>query len=261
MDIWKARSVLRNVTEPVETADATGTRLEYSFPDAPVAKFVNSVVSQYYPYIDDHLARDPVEKVRLALEYYFRSFSYAGDVNRLLALEGIAPIAINLTITANGQPPEDLYEPLFEALRENEKIEIAFENRHWDFAEMVDHTRRGVPRPTILDVRLPEGGNIGRYTDRYVYVAKFTTREEYEALLNNPNLRRPVDPARYRSLFEPLKGLYVVIGTRPVLMKYLLGPPRQFIAAMGIPSAHVLSGPTRGMEASTCPITFTSLPM
>ena len=33
-------------------------------------------------------------------------------------------------------------------------------------------------------------------------------------------------------------------------MKYLLGPPRQFIAANGVPTVHVLSGPTRGGEAS-----------
>lgn len=242
-------SILK-VTEPVETPDPTGTRVEYSFPDGSVTRFVNSVVSQHYPYIHDHLARDPLQKVKLTLEYYFRSFSYAGDVNRLLELEGIVPMSINLTITAKGEPPEGLYEPLREVLEQNEKVEITFENRHWDVAEIVDGTRRGVPRPTILDIQLPEGGNIGRLNERYVYVGKFTTPEEYETLLRNPNLRRPVDPDKYRGLFEQLKGLYVVIGARPVLMKYLLGPPRQFIAAMGIPSAHVLSGPTRGGEAS-----------
>jgi len=242
-------SILK-VTEPVETPDPTGTRVEYSFPDASVTRLINSVVSQHYPSVHDHLARDPLEKLKLALEYYFRSFSYAGDVNRLLELEGIVPITINLTITAKGEPPEGLHEPLREVLEQDEKVEITFENRHWDVAEIVNDTRRGVPRPTILDFELPEGGNIGRFTDRYVYVGKFTTPEEYAALLRNPNLRHPVDPNEYRSLFEGLKGLYVVVGARPVLMKYLLGPPRQFIAAMGIPSAHVLAGPTRGMEAS-----------
>jgi hypothetical protein len=238
------------VTEPVETPDPTGTRVEYSFPDGSVTTFVNSVVSEHYPYVHDHLARDPLGKVKLTLEYYFRSFSYAGDVNRLLELEGIVPISISLTITARGGPQGGLYEPLRRVLEENEKVEITFENRHWDVAEIVDRTRRGVPRPTILDSDLPEGGNIGRLNDRYVYVGKFTTPEEYEILLRNPNVRRPVDPHEYRALFEQLKGLYVVIGARPVLMKYLMGPPRQFIAAVGIPSAHVLSGPTRGGEAS-----------
>lgn len=41
-----------------------------------------------------------------------------------------------------------------------------------------------------------------------------------------------------------------MIGSRGALTNYLAGAPRQFIAADGTPTAHILPGPTRGGDAS-----------
>lgn len=246
----EGRPCTLHITSPTETPAPQGTTVEYSFDDSSVTEFVNSVVEHYYPLVHDHLARDPLGKIKLALEYYFRSYSYAGDVNRLLEFEGVVPIEITVALEGKGPMPSGLDPQLARTLESNGKIEVTFENKHWDFAEAVGRTRSGVQKPTILTNPLPPGGNIGRYNDNYVYVAKFTSRDGYNSLLRNPHLRSPVDLARYERLFEQLGGFYVVIGARPVLTKYLLGPPRQFISANGVPSAHILSGPTRGGEAS-----------
>ena len=237
------------VAEPVDTPDKSGTTVEYSFPDDSITQFLNNVITEHYPHVHEHLGRDELERLKLAFEFYLRSYSYAGDVNRLLEADGIVPIRISLTIV--GDVPTDLLEsPLGEILRAQGKFEVAFDCRHWDVEEAVGRTRAGVPKPTLLDMPLPEGGHIGQYSDRYLYVGKFKSPEEFASLLRNPHLRTAIDVKQYEGLFEQLLGLYVVIGARPALLKYLLGQPRQFVAAEGIPSAHVLAGPSRGGEAS-----------
>ena len=238
------------VTDPVETPDPQGTRVEYSFPGDEVTRFVNGILDTHLGAVHESLARDAKDRLSLALEFYFRSQSYAGDVNRLLRLAGIVPMDITVTVLATGELPASLNGEVSALLQTAGKLEARFPNIHWDFTEAVGLTASGVPKPTVLDGPLPPGGNIGRHTDRYVFVAKMTQEEEFASLLRNPNLRAPVSPDKYSSLFTQLKGLYIVVGARPVLMRYLLGPPRQFIAASGIPSAHVLAGPTRGGEAS-----------
>jgi len=238
------------ITDPVESPDPPGTRVEYSFPENWVTQFVNDVVRCHVPTVREHLCKDLADKVRLAFEFHFRSFSYAGDVQSLLGCDGVMPITFRVSVVATGEPPARLDPMLRDLLEEDGRVEVRFPNKHWDFQEAVARTRERVPRPTVLDIELPEGGRIGAYTERYVYVAKLTRRQQYEALLRNPNLRSPVDPATYAQLFDQLDGIYIVIGARPTLLNYLLGPPRQFISASGIPTSHVLSGPTRGGEAS-----------
>lgn len=243
------RPILK-ITDPVESPDAAGTKVEYSFAEDWVTQFVNDVLTRHVPMVREHLCKDPADKVRLAFEFHFRSFSYAGDVQRLLGYEGIFPITFRISLVATGGPPPSLDSVLAQLLGDEQTLEVRFPNKHWDFQEAVARTRERAPKPTVIDTELPEGGKIGSYNERYAYVAKLTKREQYEALLRNPNLRKPVDPASYAPLFDQLDGIYLVIGARPTLFDYLLGPPRQFISASGIPTSHVLSGPTRGGEAS-----------
>lgn len=243
------RPVLK-VTDPVESPDPSGTRVEYSFPENWVTQFVNDVVTSHVPTVREHLCKELADKVRLAFEFHFRSFSYAGDVQALLGCDGVVPTTFRVSVVATGGPSARLDPMLRQLLEQDGRVEVRFPNKHWDFQEAVDRTRERMPRPTVLDFQLPEGGRIGAYTERYAYVAKLTTRQQYEALLRNPNLRKPIDPATYSQLFDQLDGIYLVVGARPTFLNYFLGPPRQFISASGIPTSHVLSGPTRGGEAS-----------
>jgi hypothetical protein len=97
---------------------------------------------------------------------------------------------------------------------------------------------------------LPPAGALGRHNENYLYVGKIADIDGFRSLLDNPNLRRPIDPAQYDRLFEQMRGLYIAVGSRGVLERYLVDSPRQFVSADGIPSAHVLQGPQRGGEAT-----------
>ena len=245
-----ASDCVLQVTDPQDTRDPQGTRVEYTFQGDEVVQFVNEVMDTHLGAVHEHLARDPVSRAQLALEFYFRSQSYAGDVNGLMGLPDIVPIDITVTLTASGDIPPSLGGGVADILGAEGTVAARFRNVHWSFVEAVERTLSGVPKPSVLEMPLPPGGRIGRHSDRFVYVANLTQREQFESLLSNPNLRAPVPPGQYSVLFDQLIGLHIVVGARPVLTKYLLGPPRQFIAASGIPSQHVIAGPTRGGDAT-----------
>lgn len=235
---------------PAPPGSVTGTTVSYGFRQPLVSDFLREAIEGRLGNVPDALGRTPLDKIRLAVEHYFRSLTYAGDVNALVD-GGSAPMpTVRLAIlAATGTPVGHLPSELVEELKRG-AVTVSFPAKHWDAAEAVNRTRPGVPRPTILSQALPPGGLLGKFNDNFIYAASLTREEQYAALLANPNLRTKIDPAKYRWLFQNLRGLYVVIGAHPVLQKYLIGPPRQFIAANGVPSAHVLSPPSRGGEAT-----------
>jgi hypothetical protein len=67
-----------------------------------------------------------------------------------------------------------------------------------------------------------------------------------QKLISNPRARPQPDPLNYKTFFEKyVAGIYLVVGGREVLRKYMLNFPRPcFIAASGIPSAHDIYTPT-----------------
>ena len=238
-----------HITEHGATDEPTGTTVRYSFRDPLVSEFVTEVWNQQHSYLTDYLASSVREQITIALETYFRSYSYAGDVNVLLDIGSIDAIEMNVEVVSASTPTGPLPDPVVKELQVG-RITCKFKNGHWDLKEAVDRTRPGRPRPTVLSQALPPGGSLGRFNDNFVYVKSFTTEGEFRQLLENPNLRRPVDPSKYQTLFEQLRGVYVAIGSGSVLTRYVVGNPRQFIAADGTPTAHVLPGPTRGGDAT-----------
>jgi len=127
----------------------------------------------------------------------------------------------------------------------NDRIEVTFENKYWDIEESIrSHTRPGRPRPYVLKMPFPdEEGFIGEYSRNYIYVQKFTDWNSFKKLLSNPRVRYQPDLAKYQNLFERyIIGVYLVVGAREILDKYLIGVPRRHIvASSGIPSAHDLA--------------------
>jgi hypothetical protein len=238
-----------DMSDPVPSEEPPGTQLEYEFRNTPVTEMLTDVLAQHLEDVDDALAVDRLERLKFALEIYFRSYTYAGDVNALLGVLPGPEIRVVLVIRSTGAPTGQLHSDLADQLETN-PIEAEFPAKHWDVEEAVARTARGRPRATVLSQVLPPGGSLGRYGESYLYVGKLATDAGYRGLLDNPNLRRPIDALQYQRLFEQLRGVYVAIGSRAVLERYLGGAPRQFIAADGTPSAHVLPGPQRGGEAT-----------
>ena len=237
------------ITEPEATDEPSGTTVRYSFREPLVSEFVTELLTQQLSQVTEYLADNARDRISIALESYFRSYSYAGDVNVILGLNSPVPVAVNLELVsasiATGILPDDLVKEL-----QAGRIKCKFLSGHWDLKGAIDRTKPKRPRPTVLSQALPPGGNLGRFNENFVYVNTFTNEDQYKQLLDNPNLRRPIDPSKYQRLFEQLRGIYVAIGSGSVLSRYLVGSPRQFIAADGTPTAHVLPGPTRGGDAT-----------
>ena len=73
------------------------TELTYSFPDNKVSDFVR-LLFDYAKQVDNVLAVSLLEKFRLGIEYYFRTYSYAGNVSRLLGMAEIKVVDIGIYI-------------------------------------------------------------------------------------------------------------------------------------------------------------------
>ena len=238
-----------DITEHGDTDNPSGTTVSYRFREAMVSDFVVEVLAQQLPHLTEYLAVTARDRIALAFESYFRSYTYAGDVNALLGIGSPVQVDVNLEIVANSTPTGILPEELITELQSG-TVGSRFRCQHWDIKGAVDRTKSGRSRPTVLSQALPPGGTLGRFNENFVYGGVLSSPAEYAQLLENPNLRRPIDQSKYQRLFEQLRGIYVVVGSRAVLNRYLISGPRQFIAADGTPTAHVLPGPTRGGDAT-----------
>ena len=237
------------MSEPASSDKPSGTAVRYWFRDGLVSQVLTEIVAEQFRYASDALAGTTTEKLRLAIESYFRSYTYAGDVNALLGIGTQIEIDVTIRVLARKEITGALDTRVVDELAGG-PLELTFPARHWDVEEAVNRTRKGIPRPAVLTQALPPGGSLGRFNENYLYVGKLTDAVGYATLLENPNLRRKIDPAKYDRLFERLRGIYFALGSRAVLEKYIVTAPRQFVAADGTPSAHALPGPQRGGEAT-----------
>lgn len=243
-------AVTINYTDPVDDAGDSGTEVSYVFPDDKVTEFVDLLFA-YGAKVDDVLATTTVDKFRLAIEYYFRTYTYAGNVSRLLGNPGIKVTDISVNIVCRSPAGLDkIRNPeLKTILQANGTFASSFLNKHWDFAEAVSRARAGASRPAIISVDLQPAGLIGQYSQNYVYARGFTAKSDFRMFLSNPHIRDPPNVQSYENLFDQISGMYLVIGSIPVIKKYLIeDTTRHFIAASGIPSAHMLDKPSRGGE-------------
>lgn len=246
--------------EPAEISEGeTYTELSYSFStnERYVTNLIQDIYHHYFvefeePLIRDVLALSPLDKFKLALEHYFRTTGYAANVNNLLGVESTAPCTVDVHISCRGEALNQIGEEgLRQIFSNSPTISIRFKNEFWEVEEVVQRTRAGSRKPTVLRVDLPDGGDIGDHTVHYMYIKKFTNPSEYAKLLTNTKMppgRRP-QLSRYSTLFDRMLGVYLVIGSRDVLRKYLVGYSSmrralQPVAASGIPSIHVVHAPS-----------------
>jgi len=236
------------VNKPSQSDDDSHTNVSYAFPENIVSDFFNMIWVEYALKVSDELSKSRLDKFKIAVEYYFRNYSYAGDINRLLELAGIKKIKINITVLIADACSEKLEPDLWETIKELDRIDIDFENKFWDIEEALMRIPRGVPKPSTFNIDIPDGGKIGDFSNKYIYVAKFTEKDDYKKLLKNKLLRDEPDTSSYDTFFEQLRGVYVVIGSIPQFQIPYLENQARFISANGVRSSHILRTPTRGGE-------------
>lgn len=233
------------VKEPSPCNEANGTTIRYSFPDKRVTQFIRMVYNDCARRVDDKLAETPEDKLKLGVEYYFRSYSYAGNASRLMGIGGIKLSKITLSLlcseesTVSSLPEVELRG----IMHNNPAITLTFENKHWDIREAIGRTRPGYSKPQPISQPLPEAGRFTRQGPNYVYIQSFVGEQELEKLLVNPYLHIPVEVDQHRLFFSQCLGVNLVVGSVETVRPYVLGDVRQFICARGIPSDHLIDKP------------------
>jgi hypothetical protein len=225
--------------------DENQTSVSYTFPENQVSRFIKLIADRYLNKIHEDLAHDLIDKFKLAVEYHFRVYSYAGNVSRLLGVGGIKPVRISLKIICKSSLQNTLLTDELKALfNQNPEIIVEFENRHWDIEEIIRRLPRRVRKPfLVINPQIPEAGRFQRYPTDHILIKKFSTKEDFKALFQNPFLKQPIDIRRYDSFFDQVEGIYLIVGSVDLVEKYLIERQRQFIAASGIPSSHLLRIP------------------
>jgi len=225
----------------------TSTNVRYVFSDERIMQLIEILYDNYITtgIIHDDLANTPLTKFKFGLEHYFRTVGYGANINNLLGIETTTPTEISVNILCGRKSLNQMSNGLKE-LFSNGAIKLKFKNTFWDIEEAVQRTRKGSSRPTVLTTSFPtEGGYIGNYNSNYIYIQKFTDWPSYKKLLTNPRMRKPPDSSDYEQNFNQfIIGAYLVVGSRDVLRKYLVGIPRMhLIASSGIPSTHDINPP------------------
>ena len=186
------------------------------------------------------------QRVRFAVEWYFRTRSYSADLTPLFS--GSDPIAIVVVIRGTSDTvDEGLPEVVGKSLAGSKPFEISLPVKYWDLEEAIDRVPRGTRKPT----KIPSGsvsaaGNIGKFDANFVWISKFSTREDFASLLRNPGLKAQPSPEEYESLFSKMNGIYVAIGARDRLRDIQCADADRFVAVNGVPSAHNITTPQRG---------------
>jgi len=266
-----------------ENADdtGTGTTVCYSFPEPIVSAFIRELLDTYF---DDDTAKwrtvyshltDEVERQKQQIghivRWYFRNFTYAADVNRLLDVRVkpikardqstfVKPIEIRIRI----HRPQELHKAPkclkeYFSLSGTNSFEVAFSNKHWDFEEHVNYLREQPRRfsrqaPDIENFTLVNEGWMERYPglkDK-LYIRKLLpdhrktefdeTYAEFISLLTGRGSKSINWEERYGSLFEKVLGIYLVIGRTSLFEKFgAVNRGERLIAANGIPTSHEIT--------------------
>jgi len=236
------------VDEPTNTDEETHTHVSYTFSKPNVSEFLTMLWDEYASRVSNDLAASPLDKLKLAVEWYFRTYSYAGDVNRLLDLSGVKKTTTSITFRLNEEISDFLPSELNALMSDINSFEVEFENKHWDLQEAISRVRPGVPKVNSIDMDIPAGGRIGSFNENYVWIRKLVNREDFVKLLNNDIVRDKPDPGEYESLFNKTRGIYIAIGSISKMKKLNIESPRRFVCANGVPSSHDIRQPTRGGE-------------
>jgi len=236
------------VEQPIVSVEApNGTTVIYRFPWKCVSEFVK-MIYEYSKQVSDNIAENNLDKMLIAIEWYFRSYSYAGDVNRLQGFGDIKPIKIVVDIQSGDSVPSEFEGELRDIFVASKNLHVEFDNKHWDIQYAVNLIPAGRPKPSIVDYDIPNGGKFPAFNENIIWTKTFTNKDGYKTLLQNSSLKEQPDVEYYESFFGRILGITVYIGSLLKVKELLIENPRHFVAADGIPSSHFIRDPTKGGE-------------
>ncbi len=100
----------------------------------------------------------------------------------------------------------------------------------------------------MIHDELTDGGIHGQLSENYIWTKRIVGKEALKSLLVNSNLLDLPRSADYDTFLDDVFGAYVVVGSLERLQQLMIENPRQFVAAYGVPSSHLIGEPTKGGE-------------
>lgn len=235
--------------DPIDVDAPNGTIVSYGFNDDRILHFLNTLYS-YSKKVSFYHAENPIDKFNLAIEWYFRRKTYAGDVNRIQNFPVIKKMNIKIIVKVGEEIPVFFVPELNAIFTASPTIEISFENKHWDIQESLDRMIPHIPKPSIINLDIPQSGRFTGLNPTMIWVKTFKDEEGYLTLLNNPGNVPPQDPTKYEGFFDRINGISIYVGQLTRMRNLLLEDPSQFVVANGVPSSHIIPLPSRGGSAN-----------
>ncbi len=255
----------------------TYTKITARFPEEKVASCINGLNrflvadavkwKDLYKAEEDDLNREPYEcYIDHFLQWYFRSQSYVGCVNRLIGvrvkninsgeLEDQKPITIKVILKSSSKFA-NIEGELGKWLQnlDTEKFEIDIPSRNWDYAEIANtNSQRAAKYRIAPDIvsKKPSDNDWedfkSTFRDKFLNIKLIPHegadqfREKYRdiiALLERPRSSERAE--NYQDVLEVITGIYLAVGrTTHFETLGLENKGQKLIAANGTPTAHDL---------------------
>jgi hypothetical protein len=244
----------------VENAEP-GTSVSYSFPGNEVTRALNEIYESTpgvqrlnkfdstVKYISSK--NDYPDILRSLFEWYFRTKTYAANIDRLLKGDDSEVPKVDITFKVRGSDGgevDSLNEDISDIIRLNDgAISVEFENKYWDienlFLRSDGSSKSGLPFSLVNDVELPIP-ETQELKSEQVVIFKFTDKEDYKQLIRYPSGKYAGEVDSRDSdyydnkLFNVLEGAYIVVGRKRYLDMMLFpdNPDRKTTFARGIPT-------------------------
>ena len=222
----------------ITTPKPTGTILSYTFRDDSVLDFIKRATDTY-SLISNKMIKSNDERFKYAIEYFFRTNSYAADVLKLLGISKDKDTTIEINIKYK-LIPNRLDTEIRRVLKSsNGIITITFGNKFWDIKELIDE-QKGINKIlTIAHEFYKPNETFGNFSpDNVIWIKKFTNVNSIKELL--PKKRKE----EFNNILDKVNGVYLAVGRADVIRKFFFNTPIRAISINGVISDHYLPNPT-----------------
>ncbi len=270
---------LMEVKDLAPSDGATYTTINAKFPPGKLREFICTVLERFlntdtvkwydlYKQEASQRGMPPTDKyLEHFLEWYFRTQSYVGCLNRLLNVsvknvrtgnyEEVKPIEIRLKLKSTSKfiNLEGTIGSWLQALNSTE-FRTTIPNRSWDYAEIASKNQERAQKwritPNIVTVKPndPQWETFApTFRDKFLDLKLLPKENETEfrkryadiiALLERPHAR--VKAEDYQDVLEQITGVYLAVGRTSAFETLgITNRGLRIIAANGIPTDHELS--------------------
>lgn len=253
--------------EELDRGGSRYTEVHYRLADYSVQNFLEEVVADYLAeFVEDGHTPSLVDfgQLKHVLELYFRTQTYLGCVQRLLACnEELKPVTVRVKVYMDDLTLDDHRtrtvagcEFLSEDDRYGDAITIEFPATYFDFKGW--HSTLGGNRADQLFESMAQAIEfpppeeltkllIQRFTPGHAEWLLYDVRKDRDTG-RSTFVRNEERIAKHANLLQKLNGIYLIIGPRDYERRFLHLSPKHVVSVNGSPTNVLLNAPRRGGE-------------